>query len=778
MGTEQTSAVDRGSQQERMRRRRLLLVALLVSLMVWLTSLGQPLEDMLRTGRNLINRHPASGEIVIVGIDDRSLAEIEEWPWPRRTHAALVDSLVDLGATRIFFDIDFSSKTNSADDAALADAFRRAEGRVVLPILELSDDVTGEKQGAAPLPMFAPHVETANIVFDHDYSGAAWTLPYTAEASGISRPSFAAALAGARTDRRGTFPVDHSIDYRSIVRLSAADVLAGRIPAGSLKGKKVIIGAVSKQLGDIIFFPGQGSIGGVYLHVFGAETLRAGSPVQISWMLPLVFATVLSALAISLRSRRRMMFLLLSGTAICLLLPIALERSLLFVNIVPGMTLMLILSGRLGWLALRQTAVDRARTHPLSGLPTLNVLRQNPDGDPRPLVVARITKFSEIAASISVDEQRALVGQIAGRLALGSSGRKLYHGEDGVFAWFADDEMAISLDDHLGALHNFFRSPVRVGNATIDLNISFGVDVGSDRSPDNRLGSAILAAEEAAAEGQRWKLYDAERLKEAPWRLSLLSQLEAAMETGGLWVAYQPKLDLKSGRTVGAEALVRWTHPEKGPISPIEFIPIAEASGRIRSLTEFVLDHALGTAAEMSQSRPDFGIAVNLSARLIDDPELVDVIKGLLSKHDVASHRLTLEVTETAALGTTEQHLARLADLRAFGIELSIDDYGTGLSTLDYIKRLAADEIKIDRSFVQGLQANQGDRVIVESTIRLAHSLGRRVTAEGIEDLETLNSLRRMGCDHAQGFYIGRPMPWPALIDFVRDEDGKITVTG
>jgi EAL domain-containing protein (putative c-di-GMP-specific phosphodiesterase class I) len=150
----------------------------------------------------------------------------------------------------------------------------------------------------------------------------------------------------------------------------------------------------------------------------------------------------------------------------------------------------------------------------------------------------------------------------------------------------------------------------------------------------------------------------------------------------------------------------------------------------------------------------------------------------MLAKHGVRPDLLTLEVTETAALGTTDQHLMRLAELRQLGVSLAIDDYGTGLSTLDYVKRLEADEIKIDRSFVQSLQTSQHDRVIVESTIKLAHSLGHLVTAEGIEDQDTLTLLEQMGCDRAQGFFIARPMPWDALMQVVQQECGSNTMSG
>jgi EAL domain-containing protein (putative c-di-GMP-specific phosphodiesterase class I) len=391
------------------------------------------------------------------------------------------------------------------------------------------------------------------------------------------------------------------------------------------------------------------------------------------------------------------------------------------------------------------------------------VLRAEAAAPERPLIVAHFVNFAEISASVPVEDQRALAGQIAGRLTLGNSGNKLFQGDAGVFAWFADDEMAISLEDHLNALHNIFRSPVRIGDIQLDLAVAFGVEGGSDRSTGNRLGSALLAAEEAAAAGQRWKLYDTARLKDAPWRLSILSQLDTAIASGDLWVAYQPKFDLRTRQITGAEALVRWSHPEKGPISPADFVPAAEQSGRIKDLTAFVLDEAIGAASTILTRVSKFEMAVNLSARLIDDPGLQDLVFGLLAKHDVPPGALTLEITETAALGTGEEHLARLADLRKRGVRISIDDYGTGLSTLEYLRRIPADEIKIDRSFVEAMHRSEGDRVIIESTISLGHSLGRRIVAEGVESLDALNSLGAMGCDVAQGFFVGRPMPWQSL---------------
>jgi EAL domain-containing protein (putative c-di-GMP-specific phosphodiesterase class I) len=236
----------------------------------------------------------------------------------------------------------------------------------------------------------------------------------------------------------------------------------------------------------------------------------------------------------------------------------------------------------------------------------------------------------------------------------------------------------------------------------------------------------------------------------------LLSQLDEAIDQGQVWVAYQVQVDLSTNRLRGAEALARWTHPEKGPISPSEFITAAEQSDRIEKLTFFVLDKAVEAAAQINRDHGPFDMAVNLSARMLSDKTLPSQVRKVLTRHGLEPARLTLELTETAALasGTDTGTLFALRDL---GVRISIDDYGTGLSTLEYLKKVPASEIKIDQSFVKSMRDHRSDLVMVQSTIALAHSLGRTVVAEGVETRELLDMLIAMKCEVAQGFIVGRP---------------------
>jgi EAL domain-containing protein (putative c-di-GMP-specific phosphodiesterase class I) len=229
-------------------------------------------------------------------------------------------------------------------------------------------------------------------------------------------------------------------------------------------------------------------------------------------------------------------------------------------------------------------------------------------------------------------------------------------------------------------------------------------------------------------------------------------------------------MDLRSGRIRGAEALARWTHPEKGPISPQEFVSAAEQGGRIEKLTMFVLEQAVAAAARFNSEGAPFDMAVNLSARMLTMRSLPMEVRAVLARHGLDPARLTLELTETAALAGDGSDLAPLLKLRELGVRLSIDDYGTGLSTLDYLKKVPASEIKIDQSFIKAMPDHRSDLVMVQSTIALAHSLDRTVVAEGVETQELLDMLRSLGCDTVQGFLIGRPTSAKGLLRRLQDE--------
>ena len=739
-------------------RRAILLWAALISLGIGFIELGWPVDNFLRTVRNTIRSHPASGEVVIVAIDDRSVDSLGKWPWPRARYTEMVDRLRELGAKQVAFETSFSEPGSPAGDKSFEQALARFDGHVVLPARFVTDPVLNRRDALLPLQDFRRYAAVANTNVTFPKWQFVQRLPYAHDFGGTMFPSMAAYLAKRPGDSETHFPIDYSTAANSIPVISAVDLITGKTDKNAINGRKIIVGFTSAQSPNKYFVPASGKVSAVYLHALGAETLLQGRPLELGWLIPM-FA-VLTAVGIQLFAKRKWLQLLAINLAWVSLvgLPFMLESRLIFVDIAPALALLTISGSLIIWHRFRISYKARGLTNGVSGLPNLNALREQATESDTTLIAARIHNYAEIAASLPPDTESELIRQIVARLAIGARGGKIFQGDEGIFAWLASNESGTPLGDQLDALHALCRTPVVVAETHVDLSITFGIDAGSDRSPANRIGGALVAAEEAQTEGRRWKEFDAAKLKDVAWKLSLLGRLDSAIDAGELWVAYQPKIDLRSKRVTGAEALVRWSHAQKGEIGPADFIPAAEQSNRIDKLTAFVLESAIKTAADIGARENDMDVAVNLSARLLDRPDLLDRIEALLAKYRVGARNLTLEVTESAAMTGHERSIEMLSQLRAMGVNISIDDYGTGFSTLDYLKKIPATEIKIDRSFVRMIDRSQSDRLMVDSTIHLAHSLGRTVVAEGVETPEILRALEAMGCDKAQGYLLGRPM--------------------
>lgn len=735
------------------KRLKLLLWPLLAAIIFALVGFGEVLEDGLRIVRNAARSQPVSGDIVLVEIDDPSLREVGSWPWPRSTQARLIDAIDRLGAGQITMDIIYASPSEPAQDAALAQAIAHA-GNVTLAVQNRVGDLDGKQVAVLPQPAFARHARLAAIGVYYNWQNAAWKVPYDARVRGRAMPSLSAELAGISGPEGKDFQIDYAFDADSVPRVSAADLLQGRVARSAIDGKSVVVGTNSQRIGDQYVIPGKGKRGGVFIHVLAAETLKKGEPVYLGWLPALLAALAAAAYALH-NGRKRVLPV---AVVAILAAPLLTESFLILFDIMPALFLLGVVGARLAMMRSR----SKGLVNSLTGLPNLAALAADRSGRDLPLVAVRVHNYAEIASTLDAAGERQFIEQIVARLTLGQQDRRIYQGDEGIFAWFAAKGTPFA--SHLDALHALFRSPVRVGATSIDAVLSFGVELGSSRSPSSRLGSALVAADEADSEALKWKFHDPARLEDVPWRLSLLSQLDKAIDNGEVWLAYQPKLDLTTRRTIGAEALARWTHPEKGPISPVEFISAAEQHDRIERLTDFVLDKAVEAAARIVQRGVDFEIAVNLSARMLNDRRLPARVAAVLDRHGLDPTRLTLELTETAAVSGSGTGFELLAGLRELGVKIAIDDYGTGLSTLEYLKKIPASEIKIDQSFVKSMRDNRSDLIMVQSTIALAHSLGRTVVAEGVEDPQSLEQLTMLKCDIAQGFVVGRPMSFEELV--------------
>jgi EAL domain-containing protein (putative c-di-GMP-specific phosphodiesterase class I)/CHASE2 domain-containing sensor protein len=739
------------------RNLRALLIIAVLGLMFGLLELGEIGEGSLRVARNNLSNPRFNQNVVLVAIDDRSQRLGGVWPWRRSVQARMIRHLDEVSPRKILLDITYDNPSEPAEDKAFAAELARS-GKVVLPARPLVVNGDVSHVGKYPLNVFRRSVELGNISTEYNYAMAVWSTFYGTSDGKNSYPSYASIMTGAYGPVGEKYPIDYRYRFDSIPTVSAVDVLNRTIDLHWLKGRTVIVGPTASTIGDQVLIPGRGRHGGVYTHIYAAQTLMDGRPVSLGWFPSFLIAMLATSLGLA-RRRARTQFLFLGiGAAGLLSAPIVSEPRHIFMDIMPGLFMVTAAMMMVSWRRYRASAF----TNSLTGLPNLNALKALPQSADRAIIVGRIFNYAQLASNLSAAEERTLVEQIVSRLSVGSGDTVIHHGDDGVFAWLASPGIAIG--HHIEALHALFRSPARIGAGVYDLAVTFGVEIGSARRIANRLGSALVAADEAASEGLKWKYYDPDRSQDDSWRLSLLTQLDQAIDQGQVWVAYQPQLDLATGRTRGAEALARWTHPEKGPISPTEFITAAEQHGRIDRLTLFIMDKAIATAAEINRRGLLFQMSVNLSARTLARRTLIDEVRDMLGRHQLHPARLTLELTETAAMANEGSDLDMLLKLRELGVQISIDDYGTGLSTLEYLKKIPASEIKIDQSFVRSMCDNRSDLVMVQSTIALAHSLGRTVVAEGVENRQALDALRGMDCDTVQGFLVGRPTSYDGLI--------------
>ena len=350
-------------------------------------------------------------------------------------------------------------------------------------------------------------------------------------------------------------------------------------------------------------------------------------------------------------------------------------------------------------------------------------------------------------------------------------------GPDDVLARLAGDEFAIlchrpTHDDVLEVAQSVLRSgsrPVTLDGLEIVVTVSVGLAeiTEADDDPLQPMRRADIAMYNAKWQRTGVELYRDEIDRRTPARLSMLGDLRAAIEDDQLDVVYQPKLDLRTGRVTGAEALVRWEHEARGVVAPTEFVRVAEDTGLIKDLTDLVLARGIEALRRFEEEGLGIGLAVNLSTHDLFDGRLPDRVRGYLAANGVQPGSLTLEITESSLLVDAPRTRATLDDLHAVGLQLAVDDFGTGYSSLSYLRRLPVQELKIDQSFVNRMLDDPQDEVIVRSTIDLGHNLGLRVVAEGAESDAVLERLGRFGCDVAQGYAIAQPMSADDLVAWV-----------
>jgi len=901
-------------------------VAAALASAMYLAGALDPVERELADLRYQAAGRDATGNLVVIGIDPKSLQQLDTWPWPRSYHATVIDRLVQAGASQIALDVDLSSRSTPEDDAALRDALAEASGRVILPVFrQKAPDQAGGGRfiHTAPIPKFRRLTRLGSVNTMPDDDGLIRRHAMTNFWQDGFMPTMPALLAGGIGAPFDIFYIDYGIRPRTLPRISYVDVFSGQFDPESVRGKNVIVGATAVELGDQFAVPVYKALPGPVVQALAYETLvqdRAlyrsapwlvvagilaiafglGRRFRIwSWRRGLVVLAALSAFSLSLSVILQIWTPLMLEVTPWILVALLLYGMALARRIDRQELLLIVRGGRLRHTnALMRSIVESsseailtvsdefivevanpaaktifaAENEELAGRPLEQLLpmfgepgtmeqfvapahrtrelygrrldgsqfpveatfdAMRTEGKDRYVVVARdvterhaqqkLMEYLALHDNLTALPNRTLLmdrldhaiaasSRDGGRLALllldldrfkdindtlghsvGDSllakiGQILCEPlrKSDTVARLGGDEFAVLLPSVSGVMQareiaervaGELARPFPVEGITVEVGVSMGVALYPDHGRDasELMRAADVAMYVAKRDHLTISIYDEARDNHSVRNLSLSGELHKAMDDDELVLLYQPQLDTESGRPIGAEALLRWDHPSYGLVSPDEFIPLAEQTGLIRPLTRWVIGKALKQLSAWQESGLEIGLSINLSPRNLHEEELARAIKQLMEKRALRPDLLTLEITENAIMTDPERGLTALQHLKDCGVRLAVDDYGTGYSSLAYLKSLPVDELKIDKSFVMNLEDDRHDELIVRSTIDLAHSLGLTVVAEGVENERQLQTLRNLHCDSVQGFHLGKPM---RIGEFQHWIDERRTVRG
>ncbi len=522
-----------------------------------------------------------------------------------------------------------------------------------------------------------------------------------------------------------------------------------------------------------------------YLLALMQGTYVPGGPMDAVWMIGMVLPILLVWQAEPARreDRRNSGAMVVPGVAVLVslgLLTVQVVRPLAALGVALAALAVLAAAARVSLTFREVRALAEARrqalTDDLTGLPNRRRFAAElevtlPGGEQFAVLLLDLDRFKDVNDNLGHhvgDELLRLVGpRLSSCLREEDLLARLGGDEFGLLLPAADAEQAVTVAERVRAA---LQEPFGLGGATVHIDASIGIAIaGRDGSAgDELLHAADTAMYQAKRARSGLELYDHQRDGQARSRLELAEALREAIEKDQLVLHYQPKLDIALDRVIGVEALVRWQHPDRGLLYPDAFIELAEQTGLMKPLTMRVLDQAVAQCAEWRTDGLDLTVAVNVSPSNLVDLALPAQVTALLDRHGLPTDALELEVTEAILLQEREKTMAVLASLRSAGIAISIDDYGTGYSSLAYLAELPVTELKLDRGFISRMVDDPRVAAIVHSTVDLAHALGLVLVAEGVEDADALALLADFHCDVAQGYHLSRPLPAERLTAWLR----------
>jgi diguanylate cyclase (GGDEF)-like protein len=781
-------------------KRGSLLIAIAFAAIIVLASQGglRSLDDALRDLRFSAQSRSATGGVVFVDIDQPSLASVGVWPWPRHIHADVLDELMRLGADDVVFDIDFSVASEPAEDERFAAALREAGGYAYLAAFQQQTRQGSSDTAAFNLPYekFRQFAQPAAVNVSLDVGGLVRTYPFAMSIGGVDLPSVASLLSASTGPVGGGFDIDYSIDPKTVDRIAVSEVLAGRVPQERIAGKQVIVGASAVELRDYFVVPRFGILPGALLQALATETLKQHRALQPLPCLPGLLAIAgIAGLALMFRRRIPLPLALVgtivaSGIAEAAALLLQTRFALLadtagFHFATATFVLTVLISELVKRGQQKRAADDRLRylschdplTGAVSRLRLTEIIGESAGRDIA-LIMIDLRRFRIINDSLGHSQGDLLLKQVVMRLEGAHPDAVARLGGDS-FAMLISGMPAERLGGFCNSVTEWISSPYELANghqAIIAASAGATTSGISGHDPEILLSHADMALSAAKqAPGNGVALF----LPEMDDRLKQRTAMDAALRTGlaerQFSLAYQPQIDLRTGRLVGVEALARWRTAALGSVSPLLFVAAAEETGLIVELGRW----ALLTACRDATAWPeDISVAVNVSPVQFELTDIVADVTAALSASGLPPSRLELEITEGTFVRNVEAVTRRLDALRGIGVRIALDDFGTGYSSLSYLGNLPVDKLKIDRSFISRLPGDAEAEAIVRAVVALARALGKTVIAEGIETASQAAMLEAIGCPLAQGYHFGRPVP---ALDIAMQIDAlrpKLAATG
>jgi len=720
----------------------------IIAILAWFLGtmlVGDLIDQLYWNSRFRFGYGPANQSVVLVPIEPS--AQVDGRPWSQADDARLLKAIGSQNPRAIYFD----PRSDESLDPELRTQLQAQRDKLAVVLRGTYSQLTGanlrssERYKGTGLRLVGSAWQT-NIWLYAQSSAFAFKV------GDAVVPALGADIAGRRGSTGADFAPEFQVNPRTVSTIEPAKVLR-RYAGSQFTGKTVVISHVHGTSDPMLNYYGWGPRDPVYLDIAAGSGLHSTiSPTISGFPLLLIFLGALYAVR-RIRSGQRRIVAYAAVYIVMLLSPAVAQVLGVFTRPREAVVAGVIYVAMRLWSKWRRKMRETSQ----SGLPNFVAMAQEQGFAECDVVVGVIARYDEFLASIPAELHGECARQIARRFAVGCGARTIYHGEGGFFAWSEPARPVDQQIEHLEGMRALFAAPLLVGGHMFDTNVHFGLDRNYKLDAQSRINTALASSSEALRAGRSVELFQADRLANAAWELSLLARIDEGMRNGDIWLAYQPQWDYREARISGAEALIRWNDPVRGAIRPDEFILQAERAGRIDALTYWVLEQAIGAAEEFNALGQRFQTSINLSAQLVDKPGLVSSMREIVQRRGIDASLLTVEVTETAHLGDRAAAIRNLRELQAMGFRLSIDDFGTGEASLLYLAELPSNELKLDRQFVSRVVHHDRERHIVRSSIKLAHALGQTVVAEGIEDLATFDLLRKLGCDAGQGYYIGRP---------------------